>query len=104
MAKEQSVEVEQTDLDTLLEILIGRVRSDGLAVLGFAADNYPRESQDHRTLEALAQSIQRTAELLDAARDRLCQGCRMIEASERWTFSASPSPAPARRRAASRPS
>ena len=97
MGTKGKTETERSDLGSLLETLIGRVRRDGLAAMGFAASNYPRKDPDHRTLEALAESLGHTANLLDSVHARLCQDCQMVGVTERWAFSASP--APGKRRA-----
>ena len=81
-----NVETARTDLATLLSELAGRLRNDGLALTGLAWRESHPGSADHEDLHGLAGSLERTAKVLEAIRDRLCGKCRMLDAVERVTF------------------
>ena len=88
--KSADIEIMNTDISTLLNFLSGRLRNDGLALLGLAAEHYRPDEQEYRDLDALKESLERVADLLDASGARLCNECRMVTVSETVTFQASP--------------
>lgn len=84
------IETEQTDVATYLGGLASRLRNDALALTGLASrESYPG-NRDHEDLHGLAGSLERTAALLEAVKDRLCQECRLLEVAEQVTFGAVP--------------
>ena len=88
MTKPEPMGIERTDLTTLLGVLASQLRIDGFAIIGLAAERFSPVEREYRDLEALSSSLDRTARMLDAARDRLCAGCQMIEVSEHVRFGA----------------
>ncbi len=84
------IETEQTDVATYLGGLASRLRNDALALTGLASrESYPG-NRDHEDLHGLAGSLERTAALLEAVKDRLCQECRLLDVAEQVTFGAVP--------------
>ena len=81
-----SIETEQTDVATLLAGLASRLRNDGLALAGIACRDAAPGTVEHRDLTGLAGSLERTAALLEAVKERLCQECRLRDVVERVTF------------------
>ncbi|MBI2932399.1 MAG: hypothetical protein HYY16_12175 [Planctomycetes bacterium] len=81
-----NVETARTDLATLLSELVSRLRNDGLALTGLAWRESHPGSADHEDLHGLAGSLERTAKVVEAIRDRLCATCRMVDVAERVTF------------------
>lgn len=68
-----SIETEQTDVATLLAGLASRLRNDGLALAGIACRDAEPGAVEHRDLNGLAGSLERTAALLEAVKERLCE-------------------------------
>ena len=85
-----NVETARTDLATLLSELAGRLRNDGLALTGLVWRESHPGSADHEDLLGLAGSLERTAKVLEAIRDHLCQTCQMLDVAEQVTFGAVP--------------
>ena len=81
-----SIEMEQTDVATLLAGLASRLRNDGLALAGIACRDADPGAVEHRDLNGLAGSLERTAALLEAVKERLCEECRLRDVVERVTF------------------
>jgi len=85
-----NVETARTDLATMLSELAGRLRNDGLALTGLAWRESHPGSADHEDLHGLAGSLKRTAALLEAVKDRLCQTCQLLDVVEQVTFGTVP--------------
>jgi hypothetical protein len=84
------IETEQTDVATYLGGLASRLRNDALALTGLASrESYPG-NPDHEDLHGLAGSLERTAKLLEAVKDRLCQTCQLLDVAEQVIFGAVP--------------
>ncbi|MBI2191977.1 MAG: hypothetical protein HYU36_08340 [Planctomycetes bacterium] len=81
-----SIETEQTDVATLLAGLASRLRNDGVALAGIACRDTEPGAVEHRDLTGLAHSLERTAALLEAVKERLCPECRLRDVVERVTF------------------
>lgn len=83
-------ETECTDVATLLGGLASRLRNDALALSGLAWRESHPGAADHEDLHGLAGSRERTAKALEAVKDRLCFGCRLLDVAEHLTFGAVP--------------
>ena len=88
--KPTTVEIEQTDLGTLLGKLASRLRNDGLALLGRASLEASPADESYRDLADLWSSLERTAGLLDIVKKHLCRDCAMLEVSETVSFGKKP--------------
>ena len=84
--RKNPVDVTRTDLTTQLGILASQLRNDGFALLGVAGERCRPGEREHHDLDELKASLDRTADLLEAAGARLCGKCRLIEVSERITI------------------
>lgn len=84
------IETEQTDVATYLGGLASRLRNDALALTGLAWRESHPGAVDHEDLHGLAGSLERTAKVLEAVKDRLCPGCRLLDVAEHVTFGAVP--------------
>ena len=84
------IETEQTDVATYLGGLASRLRNDALALTGLAWRESRPGASDHEDLHGLAGSLERTAALLEAVKDRLCRACRLLDVAEKVTFGAVP--------------
>ena len=71
------VEINKTDLGTLLDILSSRIRNDGLAVAGLAYRHADPGTVEHRDLMAVTESLEKTALIIKGLSDRLCRECRL---------------------------
>ena len=94
MRKTKPMEINRTDLTTLLGILASQLRNDGFALLGIASERYRPGDQESSDLDELKASLDRTAGLLEVAGEQLCGECRLMEVSERTTFAAIPKEEP----------
>ena len=90
MSLAKKVEAERTDVATFLGGLASRLRNDALALTGLAWRESHPGNADHEDLHGLAGSLERTAALLEAVKDRLCQTCQLLDVAEQVTFGASP--------------
>ena len=90
MKGERAVETERTDLGTWLAAAASQIRNHGLALVGLAEAHFSRDERVHQDLYELCSSIERTAKVLDAAADQLCQKCGMVEMEARVTFGTKP--------------
>jgi len=90
MGLAKKVETESTDVATFLGGLAIRLRNDGLALTGLAWRHSQPGNADHEDLQGLAGSVEQTAKLLEAVKDRLCTKCRLLDVSEHVTFGAVP--------------
>jgi len=84
--KPTTVELEQTDLGTLLGSLASRIRNDGLALMGRAYMDSNPGDQDFKDLDRLCTSLERTAALLDVVKKQLCRDCALQDVSEAVSF------------------
>lgn len=82
----KQLETGSADLATLLGNLASRLRNDGLTLVGIASTQFSPGEQEHRDYNELATSLERTAALMEAAKDRLCQQCRLININEHVIF------------------
>ena len=90
MRNGERIETARTDLATLLGNLASQLRNDGLALTGMATlESNPGEVK-YRDLTELMGSLERTASLMEAVKDRLCQKCRMQGVAEHVTFGMEP--------------
>ncbi len=80
------IETEQTDVATYLSGLASHRRNDALALTGLASRESHPGNRDHEDFHGLAGSLERTAALLEAVKDRLCQKCRLLDVAEQVTF------------------
>jgi len=88
--KPTTVELEQTDLGTLLGKLASLLRNDGLSLIGRASLEARPGDEEYRDLAELWASLERTADLLDAAKKRLCRDCALLDVSETVSFGKKP--------------
>jgi hypothetical protein len=86
----KKVETERTDVATFLGGLASRLRNDALALTGLAWRESHPGAADHEDLHGLAGSLEWTAKVLEAVKDRLCPGCRLLDVAEQVTFGAVP--------------
>ena len=86
----ETIETEQTDMATVLAGLASRLRNDGLALADIACRDADPGAVEYRDLTGLAGSLERTAALLEAVKEPLCQECRLRDVVERVTFGAVP--------------
>jgi hypothetical protein len=86
----KKVETERTDVATFLGGLASRLRNDALALTGLAWRESHPGAANHEDLHGLAGSLERTAKVLEAVKDRLCPGCRLLDVAEQVTFGAVP--------------
>jgi len=84
------VVMEQTDVATYLADLVSRVRNDALAITGLAWRHSRPGESDFEELHALSGSLERTAKILEAVKDRLCQICKVVDVAEHVTFGTVP--------------
>lgn len=89
MAKTEPVEMDRTDLMTLLGCLASDLRNAGLAVRGVSYRRADPEEQEMADLDRLAGSLDRVAAVLDASREQLCKTCQLVDVSERMGFTRS---------------
>ncbi len=89
MAKTKPVEMDRTDLMTLLGCLASDLRNAGLAVRGVSYRRADPEELEMSDLDRLAGSLDRVAAVLDAARAHLCKTCQLVDVSEQVEFSQS---------------
>ncbi len=82
MTKRQPVEIDRTDLSTLLGSLASDLRNAGLAVRGLGYGRSEPGEEECRDLERLAESLCRIASTLDGARSHLCRKCGLLDVSE----------------------
>ena len=90
MSLAKKVEAERTDVATFLRGLASRLRNDALALTGLAWRESHPGNAEHQDLHGLAGSLERTAALLEAVKDRLCQTCQLLDVAEQVTFGAVP--------------
>lgn len=86
----KKVELDRTDVATFLSGLTSRLRNNALALTGLAWRHSHPGNADHDDLHDLAGSLERTATLLAAAKDRLCQECQLHDVTEQVIFGAMP--------------
>jgi hypothetical protein len=85
------VEMERTDVATFLGGLASRLRNDALALTGLAWRHSHPGNADQEDLHGLARSsLERTAALLEAVKDRLWQRCQLLDVAEQVTLGAVP--------------
>ena len=84
--KVTTVELEQTDLSTLLGSLASRIRNDGLSLMGRVLMDHEPGDPDFRDADRLWASLERTATLLDAIKKHLCKDCALQDVSETVSF------------------
>ncbi len=84
------VELDRTDLATLLRCLASDLRNAGMAVRGTSYRRAEPDEQELSDMDRLAGSLERVAVILDASRERLCKACRLIDVSERILLGAEP--------------
>lgn len=82
----RKVELDRTDVATFLSGLTSRLRNNALALTGLAWRHSHPGNADHEDLHDLAGSLERTAALLAAAKDRLCQKCKLQGVAVQVTF------------------
>lgn len=82
MRKDIAVEIDRTDLTTLLGCLASDLRNAGQAVRAITAEHASEGAQDLADADRLAGSLDRVGSTLDALRDHLCQTCQFIAISE----------------------
>ena len=79
-------EFDPIDVDSFLVHMAGRLRADALALTGYAALHAPMGSgEGDPELEALSDSLRRTAVQISIIVDGLCRTCRMLDVAERLT-------------------
>jgi len=88
--KPTTVELEQTDLGTLLGKLASRLRNDGLALVGRASMEASPGDPEYRDLAELWNCLDHTATMLDAIKKRLCRNCALLDISETVSFGKKP--------------
>ena len=79
-------EIERTDVATFLATLSARLRSNSLALRAIADRDHDPGDANHRELTSIADSLERTADMLELSKKHLCEKCRMMGVSERVTF------------------
>lgn len=100
---ERNIKIEQDDLSSYLETLAERLRTDVLALEGYAALHAPMGSgQGDPDLEALSDSLRRTAIRISGIGDGLCRACRMLHVAEGLTVEIPGKPETATERKGSR--
>ena len=80
------VELDRTDLATLLGCLASDLRNSGMAVRGVAYLRVDPDEQELADMDRLAASLERVAVILDAARERHCKTCQLLDVSEQVVF------------------
>ena len=80
------VEINKTDLGTLLDILSSRIRNDGLAVAGLAYRHADPGTAEHRDLLAVTERLEKTAAIIKAVSEQLCRECRLQDVVESVRF------------------
>jgi hypothetical protein len=90
MGLAKRVETERTDVATFLSGLASRLRNDALALTGLAWRESHPGNADHEDLHGLAGSLERTAKVLEAVKERLCQTCKLLDVAEQVTFGVVP--------------
>jgi len=82
----KKVELDRTDVATFLSGLTSRLRNNALALTGLAWRHSRPGNADHDDLHDLAGSLEQTATLLAAIKDRLCQKCMLLDVAVQITF------------------
>ena len=90
MKQVTSVELDRTDLATWLGRLACRLRNDGLTLMGRANLESSPGEHEYEDFSELWSSLERTASLLEAVKDQLCEGCRTLDVLDRVTFGMAP--------------
>ena len=90
MAKTGPVEMDRTDMTTLLGCLASDLRNAGLAVRGMSYRGPDPQDQEMADMDRLAGSLDRVASVLDAARGHLYKTCQLLEVSERVRVNPAP--------------
>ena len=80
MAKAKTVEMDRTDLSTLLGCLASDLRNAGMAIRG-GCQPHPDEGE-RRDADRLAGSLERVAATLDVVRGHFCQTCQLLDVAE----------------------
>jgi len=94
--RDRAVQVDRTDLVSALGGLGDRLRAQGYALSGMAAEEGGRGTPEARVKSELAADLRAMAGLLDLLRERLCPGCALAEVAHRVTVGAAASGAAAR--------
>ena len=81
-----NIEIERTDLGSLMGILANRIRTTGLAVSGVAHRHSERGAAEYRELMGVVESLEGIARVVQALEDRLCGECRLREVVEQVSF------------------
>ena len=82
MGKNTTVEIDRTDLVTLLGCLASDLRNTGLAIRGAGHEHSSAGEPDFADADRLAGSLDRVASVLDGVRERLCKDCQLLAISE----------------------
>jgi hypothetical protein len=82
----KKVELDRADVATFLSGLTSRLRNNALALTGLAWRHSRPGNADHDDLHNLAGSLEQTAMLLAAIKDRLCQKCMLLNVAVQITF------------------
>ena len=89
-----TLETDRTELASLLPRLAHRLRNDALAIQGLAHTHFHASQTEREQLAWLAESLERTARLLDLVGGHLCRNCRFLELVERLSLEREATEAP----------